>query len=136
MKQCAIIQKLESAQLKKDIPAFSIGDTIVIHQRIIESKEEGSKEIKERIQLFEGTVIARKGSGLSETITLYKVSYGTGVERVFSLHSPRIAKLELKRRGKVRRKLYHLRGKSGKKVRVKENRRVQLVVENTQEANS
>lgn len=131
MKQCSFIQKLESTQLKKDIPTFAIGDTIAIHQRIIEAKEEGSKEVKERIQLFAGTVIARKGCGLSETITLYKVSYNTGVERVFSLHSPRIAKIEVKRKGKVRRsKLYYLRGKSGKKARVKENRRANLVIEN------
>ncbi len=108
------IEELEEGQLKTEIPPFSIGDTISIHQRIIEGN-------KERVQVFTGTVIARKGSGISETFSLYRVAYGEQMERVFLLHSPRISKIELIRKGKVRRaKLYYLRGTSGKKSKVKE----------------
>ncbi|MBN9379036.1 MAG: 50S ribosomal protein L19 [Chlamydiales bacterium 38-26] len=113
MRKHAVIAKLESEQLKKDIPNFRIGDTIRVHTRIIEGE-------KERIQIFTGTVIARKGSGLSETFSLYRVAYGEGMERVFPLHSPRIAKLEIVKEGQVRRaKLYYLRGTSGKASKVK-----------------
>jgi len=113
MRKHAVIAKLESEQLKKDIPSFRIGDTIRVHTRIIEGE-------KERIQIFTGTVIARKGSGLSETFSLYRVAYGEGMERVFPLHSPRIAKLEVVKEGQVRRaKLYYLRGTSGKASKVK-----------------
>lgn len=112
MKQCQLIEKIEADQLKSDLPEFRVGDTLSIHSRIIEGE-------KERIQVFTGTVIARRGAGLSETIALYRVAYGTGVERVFLTHSPRIAKMELIRSGKVRRsKLYELRGSSGKKSKV------------------
>lgn len=112
MKQCEQIHKLEDAFLKKDIPAFKIGDTIHVHTRIIEGE-------KERLQLFTGTVIARKGTGLSETMTLYRVAYGAGIERVFMIHSPRIAKIEVAKTGKVRKaKLYYLRGTSGKASKV------------------
>lgn len=115
MKQCQVIQALEEEHVKKDIPAFRVGDTLNIHTRIIEGE-------KERVQVFTGTVIARRGSGLSETIALYRVSYGAGMERVFMLHSPKIAKIEVARTGKVRRgKLYYLRGTSGKKSKVKEH---------------
>lgn len=114
MKQCKEIEALQQAQLKRDIPPFRVGDTLDIHTRIIEGE-------KERVQIFSGTVIARRGSGLAETVALYRVSYGTGMERVFSLHSPRIAKIEVARTGKVRRgKLYYLRGTSGKKSKVRE----------------
>ena len=114
MSQNALIEEIEAVQLKKDIPPFNVGDTIKVHIRIIEGE-------KERIQVFTGTVIARKGSGLSETFSLYRVAYGTGMERVFSLHSPRIAKIEVARSGSVRRaKLYYLRGTSGKAAKVKE----------------
>ncbi len=114
MKRTLEIQAVESAQMKKDIPTFKIGDTLNIHTRIIEGD-------KERIQIFNGTVIARRGNGISETIALYKVSYGSGIERVFMIHSPKIAKIEVAKRGRVRRsKLYYLRGVSGKKAKVEE----------------
>ncbi len=114
MTKTALIKEIESQQIKTDIPDFSIGDTINVSVRIIEGD-------KERIQIFTGTVIARKGCGLSETVTLYRVSYGSSMERVFNLHSPRISKIEVGRRGKVRRsKLYYLRGKKGKKSKVRE----------------
>lgn len=113
MSKCALIQEIEQAQLKKDIPSFSIGDTVRVHTRIIEGD-------KERVQVFMGTVIARKGTGLAETFSIHRVAYGEGMERVFLLHSPRIAKVERVREGKVRKsKLYYLRGTSGKKSRVK-----------------
>lgn len=113
MSKNALISKIESAQLKKDIPNFRIGDTIRVHTRIIEGE-------KERVQIFTGTVIARKGSGLSETFSLHRVAYGEGMERVFPINSPRIAKIELIKEGHVRRaKLYYLRGTSGKKSKVK-----------------
>lgn len=114
MSRNAAIEALEKQALKKDIPDFRVGDTITIHTRIIEGD-------KERIQLFSGTVIARKGKGISETLSLYRVSYGSGVERVFMLHSPMIAKIELTKQGKVRKgKLYYLRGVSGKKAKIQE----------------
>jgi large subunit ribosomal protein L19 len=114
MKQCQVIQEIEAQQLKNNIPGFRVGDTISIHQRIIEGD-------KERIQIFTGTVIARRGGGLSETISLYRFSYGAGIERVYLLHSPKIAKIEVVRTGKVRKsKLYYLRGTSGKASKVQE----------------
>jgi large subunit ribosomal protein L19 len=114
MKQCQVIQSIEAEQLKTDIPVFQVGDSISVHTRIIEGE-------KERIQVFTGTVIARQGSGLSATVSLYRVSYGSGMERVFLIHSPRIAKIEVIKFGKVRRaKLYYLRGVSGKAAKVKE----------------
>lgn len=114
MKQCQVIEELESAQLKSNIPSFKVGDTICVHQRIVEGD-------KERIQQFSGVVIARRGGGLSETFALYRFSYGAGIERVFVLHSPKIAKIEVVRFGKVRKaKLYYLRGTSGKASKVQE----------------
>lgn len=114
MNQCEVIQEIEAEMLKKNVPAFRVGDTISVHTRIIEGE-------KERVQVFTGTVIARKGCGLSETVSLYRVSYGAGMERVFMIHSPRIAKIEVVRTGRVRKsKLYYLRGSSGKKSKVKE----------------
>lgn len=113
MSKLAVVQKLEKKQLKKNITPFRIGDTVRVHTRIIEGE-------KERIQMFTGTVIARKGTGLSETFSVYRVAYGEGMERVFLLHSPRIAKIEVMKEGHVRRsKLYYLRGTSGKKSKVK-----------------
>ncbi len=112
MIQCKEIEELEAKQLKTNIPAFRIGDTLNVHLRIVEGE-------KERIQIFTGTVIARRGGGLAETIALYRVSHGAGIERVFSIHSPRISKIEVVRGGKVRRaKLYYLRGLSGKKAKL------------------
>lgn len=108
-----VLQKLEQAQMKKDITPFRIGDTVRVHTRIVEGE-------KERIQVFTGTVIARKGSGISEVFSVHRVAYGEGMERVFPLHSPRIAKIEVVKEGHVRRaKLYYLRGTSGKAAKVK-----------------
>jgi large subunit ribosomal protein L19 len=114
MKQNKVIQELENEFLKTDLPAFRIGDTLTVHTKVVEGE-------KERIQMFTGTVIARRGSGLSETIALYRVSYGAGMERVFLLHSPRVAKVEVVKSGKVRKsKLYYIRGASGKAAKIKE----------------
>ncbi|MBS0619952.1 MAG: 50S ribosomal protein L19 [Verrucomicrobia bacterium] len=114
MKQCQVIQEMEAEQLKSNIPAFRVGDTICVHQRIIEGE-------KERVQQFTGTVIARRGSGISETVSLYRFSYGAGVERVFLINSPKISKIEVMKSGDVRKsKLYYLRGSSGKASKVKE----------------
>lgn len=108
-----VIQKLEETQMKKDLEQFRIGDTIRVHTRIVEGE-------KERIQVFTGTVIARKGSGLSETFSVHRVAFGEGMERVFPIHSPRIAKIEVVKEGHVRRaKLYYLRGTAGKASKVK-----------------
>ena len=100
--------------LKSEVPAIEIGDTVKVHVKIREGE-------KERIQVFEGTIIARKGSGVSETFTVRRLSYGVGVERVFPLHSPNVAKVEVVRPGRVRRsKLYYLRDRVGKAAKVKE----------------
>jgi len=113
MSKLALIQKLESNQLKKNIISFRVGDSVRVHTRIIEGE-------KERVQVFTGTVIARKGYGLSETFSVHRVAYGEGMERVFLLHSPRIAKMEVIKEGSVRRsKLYYLRGTFGKASKVK-----------------
>lgn len=113
MTRPAVIQKLEKQQLKKGIPDFRIGDTVRVHTRIIEGE-------KERVQIYTGTVIARKGTGISETFSVHRVAYGEGMERVFPLHSPRVAKIEVVKHGRVRRaKLYYLRGTSGKKSKVR-----------------
>lgn len=110
----ALIEDFESEQLKQEIPEFRIGDTIRVSTKIIEGE-------KERIQVFQGTVIARKGRGLSETFSLHRVSYGEGMERVFYLHSPRIVKIQVMKQGDARRaKLYNLRGKTGKAAKIKE----------------
>jgi large subunit ribosomal protein L19 len=113
------LDKIGNEQLKEDIPAFAIGDTVKVHVLIVEGD-------KERVQVFTGTVIARDGGGVSETFTVRRVAYGQGVERVFPLHSPRLAKIEVERRGDVRRaKLYYLRDRVGKAARVKEKMRGQ-----------
>ncbi|GIW46783.1 MAG: 50S ribosomal protein L19 [Deltaproteobacteria bacterium] len=110
----SIIHEIEKAHMRTDIPDFRPGDTVAVHYKI----KEGDRE---RIQVFEGVVIARKGEGLRETFTVRKVSYGIGVERIFPLHSPLIEKIEVKRQGRVRRaKLYYLRGLSRKASRIKE----------------
>jgi len=111
-----IIDVVESEQLRSDMPQFSVGDTVRVHLKVVE----GSRE---RVQAFEGIVIARKGKGVRETFTVRKVTFGIGVERVFPLHSPKIQEIEIVTLGKVRRaKLYYLRGKIGKKARVKTRR--------------
>jgi len=110
------LDSIHSEALKTEVPDFSIGDTVRADILIIEGG-------KERVQSFTGTVIARNGSGITESLTLRRVSYGQGVERVISLRSPRLTGLEVTRRGKVRRaKLYYLRGQQGKAARIKERR--------------
>jgi len=112
----SLIQELTREQLRTDIPNFRAGDTLRVHVKV----KEGSRE---RIQVFEGVVIKRRGGGISETYTVRKISYGVGVERTFPLHSPRVDKIEVLRRGKVRRaKLYYLRNLRGKAARIKEIR--------------
>lgn len=111
-----ILDKVDSAQLREDVPAFRPGDTVDVHVKVIE----GSNE---RTQLFKGVVIRRQGSGIRETFTIRKVSFGIGVERTFPVHSPNIDKLEVIRRGDVRRaKLYYLRELRGKAARIREKR--------------
>lgn len=106
----AIIAKIEQEQIKKDLPAFNVGDSVKVHTRVIEGD-------KERIQIFSGIVIARKGSGLNQAFTVRKISYGEGVERVFPLNSPKVAKVEITRPGKVRRaRLHYLRKRQGKEA--------------------
>ena len=110
------IAALENEQLKQDIPSFQPGDTVKIHVKVVEGT-------RERIQVFEGLVIRRNGGGIRETFTVRRVSYGVGVERIFPVHSRRIEKIEVTRRGRVRRaKLYYIRNLSGKAARVREKR--------------
>ena len=111
-----IIETLEKEQLRNDIPEFRPGDTVRVHVKVVEGKNE-------RIQMYEGVVIARKNPGLGETLTVRRISYGVGVERTFLVHSPRLEKIEVRRRGIVRRaKLFYLRGLSGKAARIKERK--------------
>jgi large subunit ribosomal protein L19 len=110
------LDMLEGAYLRDDVPEFRSGDTVKVHVRVVEGG-------RERIQVFEGVVIARNGAGLRENFTVRKISFGVGVERVFPVHAPIIQKIELVRRGDVRRsKLYYLRERSGKSARIKEKR--------------
>lgn len=105
-----IVKAIGNEQLKKEVPSFRVGDTIKVHTKVVEGE-------KERIQIFQGIVIGRKGSGIQQSFTVRRISYGEGVERVFPLHSPRIDKIEVVSEGKVRRsKLYYLRGRQGKKA--------------------
>ena len=111
-----IIEALAKEQLKSDIPAFAPGDTVRVHAKIVEGT-------RERIQMFEGVVIARQGKGVRETFTVRRISYGIGVERTFPVHSPRIDKIDVLRKGIVRRaKLYYLRNLTGKAARIREKR--------------
>jgi large subunit ribosomal protein L19 len=111
-----LLQAVENAAMRKDIPDFTIGDTVDVHQRILEGQ-------KERIQIFNGVVISRKGEGLRAMFTVRRVVQNEGVERVFPLHSPKIAKIEVKRTGEVRRaKLYFLRDRVGKATRLRERK--------------
>lgn len=108
------IRAITNEQLRTDLPKLEIGDTLRLHLKV----KEGNKE---RIQMFEGTLIARKNGGISETITVRRIASGVGVEKIFPLHSPNIAKIDVIRHGKVRRaKLYYLRGRVGKAAKVKE----------------
>ena len=109
-----IIKNIEAAQLKAEVPAFNTGDTVRVHALI----KEGTRE---RVQIFEGTVLKRQGGGARETFTVRKTSNGVGVEKTWPVHSPNVEKIEVVRRGKVRRaKLFYLRQRVGKKAKVKE----------------
>ena len=109
-----ILDKIGQEQLKDNVTPFNVGDTVKVHCRVIEGG-------KERVQVFQGIVIARRGAGVNEAFTVRKISYGEGVERSFPLHSPRLDKITVLRRGKVRRaKLYYLRNLSGKAAKIKE----------------
>ena len=111
-----LLNSIVKDQLRTDIPEFKAGDTVKVHVRIVEGD-------RERIQLFEGVVIKRRGGGISETFTVRKISYGVGVERTFPIHTPKIEKIEVSRRGRVRRaKLYYLRNLRGKAARIREIR--------------
>src|SRR3954464_8289102 len=113
----AILDAVEQAHLKKDVPVFHVGDTVDIHTRIIEGE-------KERIQVFSGTVIMKRGAGINETFTVRRIVNNEGVERIFPLHSPFIAKVVVKRSGETRRaKLFYLRERVGKAVRLTEQRK-------------
>lgn len=110
------LDMVEGAYLRDDVPAFRAGDTVKVHVRVVEGG-------RERVQVFEGVVIARNGSGARASFTVRKISFGVGVERVFPIHAPIIQKIEVTRRGDVRRsKLYYLRERSGKSARIKELR--------------
>src|SRR5687767_13881629 len=112
-----ILEQIESAHLKKDVPQFAVGDTVDVHTRIVEGE-------KERIQVFSGTVIMKKGSGINETFTVRRIVNNEGVERIFPLHSPYISKITVKRSGVNRRaKLFYLRDRVGKAVRLTERRK-------------
>ncbi len=129
----SILDGVSKSQRKDDVTDFHIGDTVKVHVKIVEKTEakkakmgqkKGKTETKERIQVFQGIVIRRKGGGISETFTVRKVSYGEGVERIFPLHSPNITKIEVARKGAVRRaKLYYLRERIGKAAKVKEKKK-------------
>ena len=109
-----IIEQINQENLKAETPSFNIGDTVKVSFKVIEGT-------RERIQIFEGTVIAKRHGGISETFTVRRLSFGIGVERTFPIHSPKITKVDVVRRGKVRRaKLYYLRGRTGKAAKVKE----------------
>lgn len=109
-----ILEDFEARQMDREIPDFSPGDTVVVHVKVVEGE-------RERLQAFEGVVIARRQQGVNSAFTVRKISYGEGVERVFPLYSPSVARIEVKRRGVVRRaKLYYLRDLSGKAARIRE----------------
>lgn len=110
------LQAVESAHVREDVPNFRAGDTVKVHVRVVEGG-------RERVQIFEGVVIARNGEGARASFTVRKISFGVGVERVFPVHAPIVAKIEVVRRGDVRRsKLYYLRDRAGKSARIKELR--------------
>ena len=121
-----LMQAVETAGMRSDVADFTIGDTVDVHQRILEGA-------KERVQVFNGVVIARSGEGIREMFTVRRIVQGEGVERIFPLHSPRIAKIEVKRTGQVRRaKLYYLRQRVGKATRLRERKVKETVVPGSQ----
>ncbi len=112
----SIIEAIEKEYMKAEVPAFNVGDVVKVYVKVVEGN-------RERLQAFEGTVIAKKNGSVRETFTVRRVSFGVGIERIFPLHSPRIDKIEVVRRGRVRRaKLYYLRNLSGKAAKIKEVR--------------
>jgi large subunit ribosomal protein L19 len=116
IKMNELLRSLEQEQVKSEVPNFGPGDTVKVHVKIVEGK-------RERIQIFEGFVLKRQGGGIKETFTVRKISFNVGVERTFPVHSPRIVKIEVTRKGKVRRaKLTYLRGRVGKAAKIKELR--------------
>jgi large subunit ribosomal protein L19 len=118
-----VVEKVQEAQVRKDLPAFRPGDTVRVHVRLKEAEGE-----KERIQPFEGVVIARRGRLTSATFIVRRVSFGIGIERIFPIHSPVISAIEVVREGRVRRsKLYYLRGRKGKAARIKRAERLEQV---------
>ena len=121
--QNRLLQSVENYHLRSDIPEFMVGDTVIIHQKLLDGQ-------KERIQTFEGDVIARSGTGIRENITVRRIVQGEGVERIFPIHSPRIAKIEVRKAGSVRRaKLYYIRERVGKAVRIRIDTKRQLVID-------
>src|SRR5689334_18777086 len=124
MSKHPVIQKFEKERMKKKLPVLNPGDTVLVQTKIL---EEGGKE---RLQSFTGTLIATNGSGASETITLHRIAYGEGMQRVFFIHSPLVAKIEVQKRGKVRRaKLNYLKGSSGKASKVKSRYEAEAIEE-------
>jgi large subunit ribosomal protein L19 len=123
-----ILHAIEKPQMKQGIPSFRVGDTVKVHAKVVEGD-------KERIQIFEGVVIGRQGSGARESVRVLKLSYGVGVERLFPIHSPMVDKIELAKEGKVRRaKLYFLRELRGKAARIKEKERTYAAVAGAEQA--
>lgn len=121
--QSKFLQAVEDKQTKGDVPEFKVGDTVIVHQKLLDGQ-------KERIQVFEGDVIARNGAGLKEMMVVRKIVQGEGVERIFLVHSPRIAKIEVKKAGSVRRaKLYYIRDRVGKAVRIRPDTKRQQALE-------
>ncbi len=112
----SVIEAINKENLKETVPSFNVGDTVKVSVKVIEGT-------RERIQIFEGTCIAKNGGGISETFTVRRISFGVGVERTFPVHSPKVADVQVVRKGKVNRaKLYYLRGRTGKAAKVKEDR--------------
>ena len=123
-----LIDEIEKENLKKDVPTFDVGDTVKVFVKVVEGN-------KERLQAYEGVVIAKKNSSIRESFTVRRISYGVGVERTFPLHSPRIAKVEVVRKGRVRRaKLYYLADRKGKSARVREKRNYAMQEVTTEQA--
>ena len=121
--QRKLLQVVETGLLKADVPAFQVGDTIIVHQKLLDGA-------KERVQTFEGDVIARNGSGVREIITVRRLVQGEGVERIFLIHSPRVAKIDVKKAGLVRRaKLYYIRDRVGKAIKIKGDVKRQLALD-------
>jgi large subunit ribosomal protein L19 len=121
--QNRLLQTVENYHIRKDVPVFQVGDTVIIHQKLLDGQ-------KERIQTFEGDVISRSGTGVRETVTVRRIVQGEGVERIFPVHSPRIAKIEVRKAGSVRRaKLYYIRERVGKAVRIKSDVKRQLLID-------